>query len=105
MASKSPIPISPAISGRRSTQKTSTISKSSAAATIADVGDRTYGVFNVVPRTGFDRNNRRANSLLRLGNFWQTNDQLNFGNHTEKFAYYASLNGTRSNYGLAPPIA
>ena len=70
----------------------------------ADVGDRTYGVFNVVPRTGFERD-RQAELVLSAGNFNQTNDQLNFGDHTAKFAYYASLNGNRSDYGLAPPVA
>jgi hypothetical protein len=69
----------------------------------ADTGDRTYGVFNVVPRTGFERN-RQAELLLTAGSFLQTDNQLNFGDHTEKFAYYASLNGSRSDYGLAPPI-
>ncbi len=69
----------------------------------ADVGDRTYGVFNVVPRSGFERN-REAELVLSAGNFLQTNDQLNLGDHTEKFAYYASLSGNRSDYGLAPPI-
>jgi hypothetical protein len=69
----------------------------------ADVGDRTYGVFNVVPRTGFERN-REAELVLSAGNFFQTNDQINFGDHTQRFAYYASLNGNRSDYGLAPPI-
>jgi hypothetical protein len=69
----------------------------------ADVGDRTYGVFNVSPRTGFERN-RQAELVLSAGNFWQTNAQLNFGDHSEKFAYYASLNGNRTDYGLAPPI-
>jgi hypothetical protein len=70
----------------------------------ADVGDRTYGVFNVVPRTGFERNSE-AELVLSAGNFWQTNDQLSFGSHSEKFAYYASVNGNRSDYGLSPPIA
>ena len=37
----------------------------------ADVGDRTYGVFNVVPRTGFD-NDRQGELIMSLGNFWQT---------------------------------
>jgi hypothetical protein len=69
----------------------------------SDIGDRTYGVFNVVPRTGFERN-RQAELVLSAGSFLQTNDQLNFGDHTQKFAYYASLNGNRSDYGLAPPI-
>jgi hypothetical protein len=70
----------------------------------ADVGDRTYGVFNVVPRSGFDRTNQ-GELIMTVGNFWQTDDELNFGNHSEKLAYYASLNGTRSDYGLAPPIS
>ncbi|HUV97286.1 MAG TPA: carboxypeptidase regulatory-like domain-containing protein, partial [Acidobacteriaceae bacterium] len=39
----------------------------------ADVGDRTYGVFDVSPRTGFDRNNE-AELLLSAGNFYQTDD-------------------------------
>ncbi len=69
----------------------------------ADIGDRTYGVFNVVPRTGFERN-RQAELVLSAGSFLQTNDQLNFGDHTQKFAYYASLSGNRGDYGLAPPI-
>lgn len=69
----------------------------------ADVGDRTYGVFNVVPRTGFSGNNE-GKLILSAGNFYQTNDQINFGSHSEKFAYYVSLNSNRSNYGLQPPI-
>jgi outer membrane cobalamin receptor len=69
----------------------------------SDIGDRTYGVFNVVPRTGFERD-RQAELVLSAGNFFQTNDQLNFGDHSEKFAYYLSLNGNRSDFGLAPPI-
>ncbi len=69
----------------------------------ADTGDRTYGVFNVVPRTGFERN-RQAELVLSAGSFFQTNDQINLGDHTQKFAWYASLNGNRSDYGLSPPI-
>jgi hypothetical protein len=69
----------------------------------AEFGDRTYGVFNVVPRTGFERNNE-AELILSAGNFYQTNDQFSFGSHTERFAYYASVNGNRSNLGLQPPV-
>ena len=69
----------------------------------SDVGDRTYGVFNVVPRTGFERDHE-AELVVTAGSFLQTNDQINFGSHTETFAYYASLNGNRSDYGLSPPI-
>jgi hypothetical protein len=69
----------------------------------AEHGDRTYGMFNIVPRTGFERNNE-AELVLSLGNWYQTNEQINFGGHSERFAYYASLNGNRSNYGLQTPI-
>jgi outer membrane receptor protein involved in Fe transport len=65
-------------------------------------GDRTYGVFNVVPRTGFERNQEGELSST-FGTFHQTNDQVNFGSHTEKFAYFASVNGNRSDYGLETP--
>src|SRR5882672_10116776 len=65
-------------------------------------GDRTYGVFNVVPRTGFERDNQ-AELFTTFGTFHQTNDQLNYGNHTEKLAYYVSVNGNRSDYGLETP--
>lgn len=69
----------------------------------AEFGDRTYGVFNVVPRTGFERN-REAELVLSAGNFYQTNDQFSFGNHSQRFAYYASVNGNRSNLGIETPI-
>ncbi len=69
----------------------------------AEFGDRTYGVFNVVPRTGFERNNQ-AELVMTAGNFYQTDDALSFGSHTERFAYYASVNGNRSNLGLQPPV-
>jgi len=69
----------------------------------AEFGDRTYGVFNVVPRTGFERNNQ-AELTVTAGNFYQTDDALSFGSHTDRFAYYASVNGNRSNLGLQPPV-
>ncbi|MGO8795248.1 MAG: TonB-dependent receptor domain-containing protein [Candidatus Sulfotelmatobacter sp.] len=69
----------------------------------ADYGDRTYGVFNVVPRTGFERD-RECDLVLTAGNFYQTDDQISCGSHSERAAYYLSLNGNRSNYGLQTPI-
>jgi hypothetical protein len=69
----------------------------------AEFGDRTYGVFNVVPRTGFERNNE-AELTVTAGNFYQTDNALSFGSHTDRFAYYASVNGNRSNLGLQPPV-
>ena len=68
----------------------------------SEYGDRTYGVFNVVPRTGFERNNE-AEFSTTYGSFNQTNNQLNFGSHTDRFAYYGSVNGNRSDYGLETP--
>jgi len=70
----------------------------------ADYGDRTYGVFNVAPRTGFERNNE-AELMLSAGNFYQTDNQLNFGGHSNRLAYYASLNGNRTNLGLQTPTS
>ena len=69
----------------------------------AEMGDRTYGVFNIVPRTGFERN-RQAELVVSAGNFNQTNDQFSFGSHTERFAYYASVNGNRSDLGIQTPV-
>ncbi|HEX3398057.1 MAG TPA: carboxypeptidase regulatory-like domain-containing protein, partial [Steroidobacteraceae bacterium] len=70
----------------------------------ADEGDRTYGVFNVVPRTGFERDNQ-AELVASGGSYGQTNDYLSAGSHTERFAYYASVNGNRSDLGIATPVA
>jgi TonB dependent receptor/Carboxypeptidase regulatory-like domain/TonB-dependent Receptor Plug Domain len=69
----------------------------------AEFGDRTYGVFNVVPRTGFERNNE-AELVLSAGNFYQTNGQFSIGSHTQRFAYYASVNANRSNLGIETPV-
>lgn len=69
----------------------------------AELGDRTYGVFNVVPRTGFERNSE-AELVTSFGNFYQTNDEFNIGSHTERFAYYASVNANRSDMGIQTPV-
>ena len=69
----------------------------------AEYGDRTYGIFNIVPRSGFERDNE-AELVTSFGNWYQTNDQFNLGGHTERFAYYASINANRSDFGLQPPI-
>jgi hypothetical protein len=69
----------------------------------AGYGDRTYGMFNIAPRTGFERD-RQCDMVITAGNFYQTDDQISCGGHTQRFAYYASLNGNRSNYGLQTPI-
>lgn len=70
----------------------------------ADFGDRTYGVFNVSPRTGFERNNE-AEIVAGLGSFYQTDNQINLGSHTRRVAYYASINGNRTDLGLQTPTS
>jgi hypothetical protein len=70
----------------------------------ADLGDRTYGMFDVLPRSGFERS-REGELVLTAGNFYQTNDQVSFGDHSEKFAWYTSLSGNRSDLGLQPAIS
>ena len=70
----------------------------------ADLGDRTYGVFNVVPRNGFERN-REAELHITGGNFYTGETALSAGNHSQKAAWYASVAATRSNYGLETPTA
>jgi outer membrane receptor protein involved in Fe transport len=65
----------------------------------ADYGDRTFGVFNVVPRTGFERNND-IEILTTYGSYDQTNSQISLGGHTERFAYYGSVNANRSDAAL-----
>ena len=70
----------------------------------ADYGDRTYGVFNMAPKNGFERNND-AELILSAGNYAQTDDQINLGGHTDKLGYYVSANGNSSAYGLQTPTA
>ncbi len=69
----------------------------------AEYGDRTYGVFNAVPRTGFERD-KECELIASFGNYFQTNDQVNCGGHTQRFAYYGSLNGNRTDLGLETPV-
>jgi TonB dependent receptor/Carboxypeptidase regulatory-like domain/TonB-dependent Receptor Plug Domain len=70
----------------------------------ADYGDRTYGVFNVSPRTGFERN-KEAEVVTSFGNFYQNNSEVSFGDHTQRFAYFVSANGNRSDLGLETPTS
>jgi hypothetical protein len=70
----------------------------------ADVGDRTYGVFNVLPRSGFERN-REGELMVSAGNFLFNESQISLGDHSTDTAWYLSLTSSRSNYGLATPVA
>jgi outer membrane receptor protein involved in Fe transport len=70
----------------------------------SEYGDRTYGFFNVVTPSGFERHNE-AQLIASAGNFYSTDNQLNIGSHTQRFAYYASIDGSRSELGLATPVS
>jgi hypothetical protein len=70
----------------------------------SEIGDRTYGVFNVLPRNGFERS-RDGELLVSAGNLYSGEAQLSLGDHSAATAWYASLTGSRSNYGLATPVA
>ncbi|HEY1160129.1 MAG TPA: TonB-dependent receptor [Terracidiphilus sp.] len=70
----------------------------------SEIGDRTYGVFNVLPRNGFEYN-RDGEFLLTGGNFGTGEAQLSLGDHSPATAWYASLTGGRSSYGLATPVS
>lgn len=65
----------------------------------AEYGDRTYGVFNLVTRSGFERD-RQAELVTSYGSFHRTEDQFSIGDHTDRFAYYGSVSGNRTDLGL-----
>ena len=69
----------------------------------ADVGDRTYGVFDVLPRNGFEFDHQGEFTLYG-GNLGAGESQIALGDHSEKTAWYTSVTGSRSNYGLATPV-
>jgi hypothetical protein len=71
---------------------------------LADEGDRTYGIFNVIPKSGFGKDNE-AELDVTAGNFGQTDDYLSAASHTGDFAYYASAEGNRSDLGLQTPVS
>src|SRR6266850_457513 len=69
----------------------------------AEYGDRSYGVFNVVTRSGFERN-RQAELVASYGSFNATDNQISFGDHSDRLAYYGSFSGYRTDLGLETPI-
>ncbi len=70
----------------------------------SEYGDRTYGIFNVVTPSGFERNNQ-AELVTSYGNFHTTDDQVSLGSHTERFAYFGSVDANRSDLGLTTPTS
>lgn len=67
-----------------------------------EYGDRTYGLFSIVPRTG-QGSNKEGELGLVYGNFNVTDNFISFADHSKRFAYYTSLHGFREDYGLATP--
>jgi hypothetical protein len=67
----------------------------------ANLGDRSYGVFNVVPRSGFD-GDRFGEVVAGYGSFHRADGYVSFGDHTadDRFAYFASVAGNRTDVGL-----
>jgi len=70
----------------------------------SEYGDRTYGIFNVVTPSGFERNNQ-AELITSYGNFHTTDDQVSIGSHTERFAYYGAVDVNRTDLGLTTPTS
>jgi len=49
--------------------------------------------------------NREGEAVINYGSYNTTNNQLSFGDHTQRFAYYASVSGNRTDLGLETPTA
>ena len=66
-----------------------------------NLGDRPYGVFNVVPRSGFE-SSRFGDVTATYGSHQLGNVHAAFGDHTsdQKLAYFASVSGNRTDRGL-----
>jgi hypothetical protein len=67
----------------------------------ANYGDRSYGVFNVVPRSGFE-DHRFGETSLGYGSYRRADAYVSFGDHnrSERFASFASVSGARTDLGL-----
>jgi hypothetical protein len=67
----------------------------------ANYGDRSYGVFNVVPRSGFE-DHRFGEASFGYGSYRRTDAYGSLGSHnrSERFAYFVSGSGTRTDLGL-----
>ena len=70
----------------------------------ADFGDRTFGVFNVTPRTGFE-SGRQVEAVVNAGNFNQAAGHFSVGGHSERLAGFGSVSFNRTDLGLDPPTA
>ena len=67
----------------------------------ANYGDRAYGVFNLVPRSGFE-GDKFGDMTANVGNYNQASLYTSFGDHADnqRFAYFASGSANRTDRGL-----
>src|SRR5262249_60998051 len=64
----------------------------------AEYGDRTYGVFNVVTRSGFERD-RQGELVLGYGRHKKTHKPNSFGDHSERPGLLGRLSGYSAHLG------
>ena len=69
----------------------------------AEYGNRTYAVFNVMPRTGFEGTNF-VDLSAAYGSFGHVDGHADYGSHAGRLGYYASVSASRSGYGLETPV-
>ena len=103
-ASPSPTPRSRPMSGRKSTPRTSTRLKRSAAATRPMSATALMASSTFFPAMDSSAT-ATAELLVSGGNLYTGETQFSLGDHSAATAWYASVTGSRSNYGLATPVA
>src|SRR5262249_45603302 len=67
-----------------------------------EYGDRTYGLFSIVPKTGLGSNGEGELGLI-YGNFKSTDGFRRFADSPKRFSFFPRLPGVRTDYGLATP--
>ncbi len=68
----------------------------------ASVGDRMYGVFNIVTRSGFERA-RGGEALVTAGQQGTVDSAVAYGDHSERLAWFLQGSANRTDFGLTPP--
>ena len=69
---------------------------------LADEGDRTYGIFNVIPKSGFGSETQGTLDVTG-GNFGQTNDYLSVASQYERFRVLCERRGQSQRSRPADP--
>jgi len=67
----------------------------------SNYGDRAYGVFNLIPRSGFE-GDKFGDVTANVGNYNQAGVYTSFGDHAtnQRFAYFASGSANHTDRGL-----